>query len=352
MLNIFLPVAVGQLMVAMQPIQVQTSGHDMVSQINGILSELERIHMPSPRVVRTPSNPCAEDQRRFRCTSASCLRRSAEELSPSCAAFLLGSPEPSPAPQEQTARSVFSVISSDSQGHVQRMSGTVPQAMLAAMMPPGPDFRDIGMPAEFAAMIPPEIRALMGSSMRGAVGLANPQAAQEKETEEEKEPRHPCAREIASICMPSSGVAHRSTIETCLVAHLSQLSASCKCFVHQTIPSAQAHAAVGTGGAGAPPQLAVVVALPHHMPRTAGLVDGHPVELHPLHRLSCLFFFTALFLLTLMVTRAVLLALCTTRQRNVVMVPPQATAIRVRSSNHAAAPVREVQVAKPFEGKA
>ena len=36
--------------------------------------------------------------RRLRCTDSACLKRSAEELSPTCAAFLLGSPEPSPPP--------------------------------------------------------------------------------------------------------------------------------------------------------------------------------------------------------------------------------------------------------------
>ena len=48
-------------------------------------------------------------------------------------------------------------------------------------------------------------------------------------------------------------------------------------------------------------------------------------EAHPLHRLSCLFFVTALFLLSLMITRALLTALCGTsskKARNVVMVPP------------------------------
>ena len=37
--------------------------------------------------------------RRLRCTDSACLKRSAEELSPTCAAFLLGSPEPEPLPE-------------------------------------------------------------------------------------------------------------------------------------------------------------------------------------------------------------------------------------------------------------
>merc|ERR1719443_1376986 len=57
--------------------------------------------MPTPTIQRapTPTNPCYEDMKKLRCTDTACLRRSAELLSPSCAAFLLdqqGYPEPPP----------------------------------------------------------------------------------------------------------------------------------------------------------------------------------------------------------------------------------------------------------------
>jgi len=285
---------------------------------------------PAPK----PLNPCSADIRRLQCTDAACLKRSAETLEPQCAAFLLGMVEPSPAPAPVVRQAVhrsapqtsgyFTVMSSGSDGHVQRISGPVDMGRAThipdAIMMPG-----LG---SMLSMLPPELASMVQSTM--ALG----EELEEQEEEEEAEaPQHPCAREV-NACVRETGCNSRSAIEGCLVKHFTQLSTECKCFVHH----------ITNGRVSAPTPAAAVSAprlAPHAVPviiATVASASHEPVQEviiadvtapHPVHRLSCLFVFTGLFLLSFFVVRAIITLLCCRgRARTIVVVPPEEARIK------------------------
>lgn len=343
---------------------------DLSAQLNGMLAQLERMQMPRP--VRVPANPCEQDQRRLRCNDAACLRRAADGLAPACAAFLLGEPEPSPAPLlggrgRGAPSGFFSVISSNSNGEVRRASGPLMGGM--AMLPEAAAMRELMMPPSLAAVLPPEIRALLGdvallgdagvrgSTMREAMmgmggGMLQQQNQEEDEDEEQEEvAQHPCAAEI-NACVRVTGARDHDTIKECLHEHLSMLSSHCKCFVQQH------HSFVQQGTDSRSQAPAHATPLSTRSAPAVVVVDAAapfaPPPIHPLHRLSCLLFFTALFLLTIMLTRALLNTLCAPRAatRHVVMVPPESAMISTTppkpSSKPGRAPQQPVQVAEPL----
>lgn len=318
--------------------------------LNEMLAQLEQ-QMPSPRVA-APPNPCMEDMRRLQCSDPGCLRQAADELSPTCAAFLIGEPEPSPAPlvRERPMTGFFSVTTSNGNGDIIEMSGPMSPRGMPGMMPslmgilssmnednePMPAL----FPPQLASVLPPEVLAMLsnGAGPRGP----------SREEENDDQAMHPCGPYIGA-CMRETGRSDRQSIEDCLVAHLDQLSADCKCFVHQTVASAAkgAHATAPTAAAPTAVQFAPDVIV----------VDRPMPPVHPLHRLSCLFFFTALFLLSLMATRALVAACCTPRAKHVVMVPPESAIITAitpqKKKQRAVATVpmptaAEVQVAEPL----
>ena len=75
--------------------------------------------------------------------------------------------------------------------------------------------------------------------------------------------------------------------------------------------------------------------------------EPNPPPVHPLHRLSCLFFLTALFLLVIMLARACVSALCGAKPKaHIVLVPPEKS--RFTAVKTAKRAPRAVQVAKPL----
>ena len=253
--------------------------------------------------------------RRLRCTDSACLKRSAEELSPSCAAFLLGSPEPSPLPVPRLTSEVgserpggfFSITERDASGAIHRLSGPISAMPTVRPMP-------MGMASGVLAALPPEFAALLRGDM-----VAFGQDGDEDADEDDDRPAvHPCAQEIGA-CQRETGGSSRDVLQRCLVAHFAQLSPECRCFVHHL---AGAPASTPPSTVPPPPKPDLVVTAqgaPHGL---APWVPPRP-EAHPLHRLSCFLLFATLLLVTLMLARACVLrcAKPSPREKRVVMLP-------------------------------
>lgn len=351
----------------------------MINGMGGLTELLQQLQRQRPTIVqRAPTNPCLEDMRRLRCTDSICLKRAADDLAPDCAAFLLGAPEASPAPEASDMRSLlnelargptptravpsmpsrvatggsplgpsgfYTMMSSDSSGVVHRSSGTIgPMGM--TMRSTGP-MATSGPMLEFTSFLPPELRQLLGG---GIFEIEEEEDGAEEE--EEGPPMHPCAREIGACQRGAASPTGREALEHCLVEHFEQLSSECKCFVHHVVGSRPPTAAAAIAKPPVLPAVAmakatvapsaskpVVVAVPLSKPAHDGaielmLVRGTPptvTELHPLHRLSCLFLFSAILLVSIMLGRACVLACFPPRaaaRRRVVLVPPEHAVIR------------------------
>jgi len=349
----------------------------LMPELRGMLADLNRMQISSG-FARPPTNPCAEDMARLHCSDSACLMRSAESLSPVCAGFLLSEPEPSPAPQfdararmaplpRPLARSAapvghFSITTSDGDGDIRQISGDIDlSARGASIMPPG--FAEL-LPASMLSILgqglperptpasagADEVEGLMDLLMEG--GGMPPRmvrggdvptvvSAQALAPAEPEAASHPCGRYIGA-CAREEQSNERRAIEGCLVRHLEQLSAECKCFVHHTVLRG---AAVDSGSApraateSAPPTIAIAAI-------GAAVDDDDEHRAHPLHRLSCFFVFSAILLTSLMLCRALALACVGGRHaapRHIVVVPPDA------SPTIKAVPRKAVQVAEPLQ---
>ena len=346
----------GDVVVMGPPSGLMMMHNDLGAELSSMLSQLSRMQAMAQAPRPRPTNPCDEDARKLHCRDGACLRRAADSLSPACAAFLLGSPEPSPAPAEEVREArpqprmqssgFFSITSTDGNGDVHRASGPLSMGSVMSMLPPG--FMNMmgggpGMMPGRGIMVP----------MRGNVMVVDEEEEDEEEMMVPQVPSHPCGREIGA-CVRETGHRDREAIEVssrhhsasarhpfplpwhsplpfppppppqeCLVAHLPHLSPTCRCFVQQTATRSSPTPSRPT------PAIAHAMELRSRPAEAVAVVriseEPEEPEAHPLHRLSCLFFVTALFLLSLMITRALLTALCGTsskRARNVVMVPP------------------------------
>lgn len=348
-----------------------------------------------------------------------CLKAHAEVLEPRCAAFLLGSPQPSPAPADDGRRGmsislspkpvsfpaplpsarteapkqpegeaqppprtggVFSIMTS-SNGHEQRFSGSIgPDGVLNVGGPriaaPSSMMRLVSGPS-FSHLLGPREMPSLGSML----GLMAPELGaifdqlEREEEEEPEEPQHPCATEV-NACIRERHSTAREAVEGCLVQHFEKLSRECKCFVHHVtggkVPSSSTSAPAPVAAANRPaafvhavpvgggPTLVRTVAVPStsapaRVERAQATVAEEPHEPHPIHRLSCLFVFTGLFLAFFLVVRACLV-FCSgpAPKTRVVVVPPEHATIRTIAphpmlvAEQPGANKEPVQVAEPF----
>lgn len=336
---------------------------DLKAQLEKMRASMER---PSP-----VANPCAEDMKRFGCKDTACLARKATDLDAACIMMIaqpaiMPSPSPMPLVASGSMQGVFSMTSTDENGHVERISGPV-SALLggagiprSAMLSSRPPMLSPSMGGMFS-MFPPEIMQQMLSPGLAAIIGGIEREIKLEEEEEEEAASHPCAREV-NICTRETHSTSRAAIEGCLVEHFESLSPECRCFVH--------HITDGKVPAGAKPVAAqvapkknsqrndVVTVRAVPLMETTILVDDLMVDEVPVHRhgeghkLSCLFFFTLFFLFTFLVVRACCRCLCCPARatRRVVVVPPEAAVIKtVDPPPMLISEMKVVQVAKPLK---
>jgi len=315
-------------------------------QLSSLLAELKA--QLSPRPAPTPlANPCAEDMKRLQCTDAACLKRSAESLAPACADMLLSKVEPSPAPMHRTRSSGYFSLMSSGPGGIERISGPLPSFSVRSVRVPNvanmPGFGSV------LEMLPPELASIVSASMI---------EEEEMKEEQDHEPQHPCAREV-NACVRETGSESRSAVEGCLVKHFTELSTECKCFVHHItngrVDAAPAAAVSGMARATARPVvIGTVTTRPVAVDEVIIADRGMSSKIdHPAHRLTCLFVFTGLFLLTFLVLRSLITLLCCRgRVRTVVVVPPEEARIKTVGTTPplliSELTTKPVQVAEPF----
>jgi len=293
--------------------------------------DMNRFSTSRPVPMRMPANPCMEDMKRLRCTDSTCLKRAAETLAPECAGLLLGAPEPSPSPEVHrpvmmaslsgtSMRELMGSVSFSSKMPSGESVPHISSLISGPMVPRSATISSRPMPMDAHAMamlqsfFPPELSAVL-RMMPMAIEMEEPQ-------EEAHEEEHPCMREMAA-CARETG--DRSPLD-CLVRHIDALSPECKCFVHHHTNGRYASAPRPTN-----PIAISVRTVPLPAAREA-TINGEvvvepmppPEEAKGVHRLSCLFVFTALFLLSFMLARAcIVLLCCSATSRRVVVVPPE-----------------------------
>jgi len=327
----------------------------MLGGLQNMLAELHQIRPVAQRL----SNPCAQDIARLRCTDSACLKRSADELTPVCASFLLGEPQPSPAPEapptavstvRSTLRSMpmrqpsssgfFSMEVLSSDGKMQRVSGPMPGGATLSPM-------SFGAMPSLGSFLPPELRAFMQGIMQ--VELDNDDE-DEEDDDEEGMAQHPCQREVP-LCIRETNSRATDAITACLRKHIEQLSPECKCFLHHMQDQRAPQASVASAPTVHVVQLAKAPAQAHGIDALEAVnVAKPPPGLdgphHPAHHISCLFFFTTLFVVAFMVARACVHAMCGSRPvRRIVVVPPPDEPSVIASRPRK---VEAVQVAEPY----
>lgn len=289
----------------------------------GLMDMLTQLNRMRPVVSRPPTNPCAQDLARLRCADSACLKRSADSLAPACAAFLLGAPQPSPAPEPRVVGAVSSVRAAPEPRPVNSgMSGYF------SITRTGPDGRiertsgPISMPLSSSAMMAPIMPFAPG--LLRALGF-DPFDEEAVEEEEDDEPAHPCAREVP-LCIRETHSEASAAITDCLIKHFEQLSSECKCFVHHMKQRTTAAPSAAAASSSSSPTVRTVAAPGARASVVVTLASEEEGPSHrPYHRLSCLFFFTALFVVAFLLARACVLTLCGSSKqavRRVVVVPP------------------------------
>jgi len=375
--TVLLPALLGELIEPFQmamPVHVYSSSsapeqqmmHSMLSRLQSQVAQMRSTKAPT---AAPPTHPCKEDIVRLKCTDTACLKRAAEDLAPACAAYLLGAPQPSPEPaparrpqptgfltmsRPMQPMGYFSLSTTGSDGEVHRFGGDisrligspmmVPRSAILSQRPAAPT--PAGRPS--AMTVPAGLHELLGSVFPPELVRALTTGLDAAELaivdDDADEPRHPCAQEVA-LCTRETHSSGREAIQACLIRHVEQLSAECKCFVHH-IAGDQLQTAARQSAAA--PTVRVVAA----EPRVAITVAPVAESVSPrVHSLSCLFIFTFIFLVTFMLVRTcIVLCCCTPVKRHVVVVPPEHTTIK--TLNPPPMLVAEmgpaVQVAEPY----
>jgi len=305
-----------------------------------------------------PANPCAQDLARLRCSDSACLKRSADDLEPACAAFLLGSPMPSPAPFPVAGLrgaplpprdGFFTVVRSGPEGKTARMSGSISGSMRAEVVDsllPSALSSVMGgssSPFDLLAQFMQEVAMVEAAAEREAAAAR----AEEEEEEEEAASTHPCAIEVTK-CMQVAASDARDAIEGCLVRNFERLSPGCQCFVHQMtngrVPPAPVTSEARLVSSKPMPEQAEVVVVFDEDGRSSSSMHAHPR-----HRLSCIFLLTSAMLVVFVLMRMIVSACSPPRPKHVVVVPPATATIRTASGTaKVATRAAPVQVAEPL----
>jgi len=274
---------------------------DLISMVN------KMNQMPSQRMPVRPTNPCDEDQMVTGCRDASCLKSHLEVLSPSCAMFLLKSqvatPSPSPMPAmtpRGAGSSYFSVSFMGEDGKMHTESGSMNSAEGKRIGSEMSSMLDLMMPGLASVFEEPRPR------------MPEPRQAPPPQPRAARSGGHPCNDEVLA-CADELGPSNTGSeaIQQCLVRHYAQLSAECKCMLHQLMGDDER---LPVAKSAAPPGV-----------RTVTVVDEELIEMPPPrhHRSTCVIFMWMLFVTLFIVVRGFLRACCAAKPVHVAFVPPE-----------------------------
>lgn len=238
------------------------------------------------------------------CRDASCLKSHIEVLSPACAMFLLKSqvamPSPSPQPvmaKGNTGSSYFSVSYMGEDGKMHTESGTMGS----------PEGQHIGH----------EMSSMLDMMMPGLASIFEEPRPRMPEPRQAAPPTpaggHTCNDEVIACAEELHGNTEREAIQQCLISHYAQLSAECKCMLHQLMGDDER---LPVAKSAAPPSVRTV------MTTMRGVPDG--VATPPRgHRFTCVIFMWMLFVSIVIVVRRLLMCCCAPKPIHVAFVPPE-----------------------------
>ena len=253
------------------------------------------------------SAPRPQDQMVTGCRDASCLKSHLEVLSPSCAMFLLKSqvatPSPSPMPAMMprgAGSSYFSVSFMGEDGKMHTESGSMNSAEGKRIGSEMSSMLDLMMPGLASVFEEPRPR------------MPEPRQAPPPQPRAARSGGHPCNDEVLA-CADELGPSNTGSeaIQQCLVRHYAQLSAECKCMLHQLMGDDER---LPVAKSAAPPGV-----------RTVTVVDEELIEMPPPrhHRSTCVIFMWMLFVTLFIVVRGFLRACCAAKPVHVAFVPPE-----------------------------
>jgi hypothetical protein len=272
---------------------------DILNMANELMVGIEAQSRAAP-----PSNPCEQDMARLKCDSAKCLVAKAAQLSPPCARLVIA-PSPSPDPARPT--------SSHTNEYVEIFEMAMPDVEVTLMSTDGGKAFD---PSDIFRDLSPEFAHILDLIMPGAApapqSFSPPQASVGS---------HPCAVEVEQ-CVRETGTKERRAIERCLLAHYEDLSATCKCFVHEMDDSPEAMAAIKQR---MPPAAAAPAVL-----TVPGVFDQHeppPPRHEPMRHISCMLFMPLMVVAIALLVRRCCLCCCQQKPIFAAVVPPEKASI-------------------------
>jgi len=291
-----------------QPVYVMENDASMQGFFPGmgqLMSMVNQMQQQQRQQYRTPQNPCQNDQIRTSCQDSACLKTHLEQLSPACAMFLLKTQEaqPSPSPAPVYSSGVFSHTYMGQDGHMHTDSGRLGSAAGRKVQ------------GEMQGMVDLVMSELFGSPQPQQVSPPPPAPTSSG---------HPCEAEVNHCKQQLNGVTARGPMLQCLVANFTQLTADCKCFLHQVMGD-ELEQKVAPAKSSTDPQVRTV-AYTAAQPAPILLESEVVVVSKPVgHRLTCALFMMIFFLSVFMLLRRLCYCCTQKKPRFAAVVPPQQT---------------------------
>jgi hypothetical protein len=264
----------------------------------------------------TPTHPCENDQVRFRCVGESatvgCLKAHMRELSTGCSNYLLKMAEPEPSPSPAAITGSVARIFTDQNGQLRVENGAMNSREARKVAGEFELMMEEFMPEMFAGFF--------NEPMRQQPRQAAPPARKPTNT-------HPCEREVnqcnAELQTPATGRLSsqpgRGEIQQCLISHYEQLSADCKCFLHQVMGD-ELEKAVPAAKSNAAPRMRTVDT-PVYRNGAYFLYETEPIH-KPSHKLTCALFMTMFAISVGLVLYRMCYCCCAPKPKFAAVVPP------------------------------
>lgn len=275
-----------------------------MSQLMTMVNQMQQQQRPQ---YSSPQNPCQNDQIRTTCRDSACLKTHLEQLSPACAMFLLKTEEakPSPSPAPVYSSGVYSHTFMGQDGHMHTESGRLGSAAGRQVQ------------SEMQGMVDAVFSELFGSPQAQPQAVSPPPPAPTSSG-------HPCEAEVNHCKQQLNGLISRDPMLQCLIANFSQLTADCKCFLHQVMGD-ELEKKVAPSKSSADPQVRTVT-YTAGQPAPILLESDVVVVSKPVgHRLTCALFMMIFFLSVFMLLRRLCYCFAQKKPRFAAVVPPQQT---------------------------